>query len=64
MVHFDQDLPYWVSTDHAVHGTFDNATDALALASRIVPTEREGERIFVTFAGVVVWTGRGEGSRS
>jgi len=60
--HYDPSLPYWVASDHAVWGTFDNGggmANACRLADAVAESEPVGERIMVTLNGVVVYSVRG-----
>lgn len=59
--HYDPDLPVWVSSDHAVFGTFSDLKDGMELAERVAPGEPHGERIIVTLNGISIHTVRGSG---
>jgi hypothetical protein len=57
--HWDGSLPYWVASDHAIWGTFDNIEDAVALADEVAKTQPMGERILVTYFGIGSYTTTG-----
>jgi hypothetical protein len=60
--HVDMDLPYLIATDKQVWGSTDDGTDAVLFAQRLCDVVDVGERVVVTFVGIVVWTGQGQGS--
>ena len=60
--HYDPSLPYWVASDHAVWGRFDNGNglaNSIALADRVAAQQPVGERVYVTLNGVSVYTATG-----
>lgn len=52
---YDPELPYWVTTDHRVVGTFEEPSSAIARAEAHADLEYPGERIIVTFHGVSIY---------
>lgn len=53
----DLDLPVWVSTDQRVWATTTDPGDAVRFAERLLPTLQRGERLMVTWYGIVIWSG-------
>lgn len=60
--HYDPSLPYWVASDHAIWGTFDDAEAAITTAEAVAMVEPIGERVLVTFVGIGVYTTFGRNS--
>jgi hypothetical protein len=57
----DLSLPFWVSTDLAIAGTFDNPEDAVGLADRVAMVEPKGARVMVTYHGIGFYSTTGHG---